>query len=261
MNRIDKAFRNLKLNNQKALITFVTAGDPNIETTEKLVLEIVKDGADIVELGVPFSDPVAEGPVIQAASERALKNGANLMQIFALVKRLRQKINVPILLMMYLNCIFKFGKERFFSMCEECGIDGVIVPDMPFEEKAEIEAEAKEYGIFSISLVAPTSQERIKTIAQESEGFLYCVSSLGVTGQRNDFSTDFNEFFSVINKYAKVPTALGFGISSPEQVKELKQYCDGIIVGSAIVKIVEKYGENSVKPTGEFVQSLKKALM
>ena len=256
-NRIDEKFAELKEQNKKALITFVTAGDPDIKTTEELVMEMIGEGADIIELGVPFSDPVAEGPVIQAASERALKNGVSLDDIFMLVKRLRVKTNVPILLMMYLNCIYKFGKERFFSLCAECGVDGMIVPDMPFEERDEIRAEANKYNVYSISLVAPTSDERIKKIAEESQGFLYCVSSLGVTGQRSDFTTDFKAFFSLINKYSKVPSALGFGISTPQQVTELKDFSQGIIVGSAIVKIVEEYGRNSPKPVAEFVKSLR----
>ena len=256
-NRIDEKFAELKGQNKKALITFVTAGDPNIETTEKLVLEMERAGADIIELGVPFSDPVAEGPVIQAASGRALKNGVCLDDIFMLVKRIRQKTNVPILLMMYLNCIYKFGKDRFFSLCAENGVDGVIVPDMPFEERDEISAEAKKYNVYSISLVAPTSNERIKKIAKESQGFLYCVSSLGVTGQRSGFTTDFSSFFSLINEHSRVPAALGFGISTPQQVSELKEFCQGIIVGSAIVKIVEQYGKESPKPVAEFVKSLR----
>lgn len=261
MNRIDEKFIELKAKNEKALITFVTAGDPDIETTEKLVLEMVAAGADIIELGVPFSDPVAEGPVIEAASARALLNGVNLYDIFLLVKKLRVKTDVPILLMMYLNSIFRFGKERFFALCRESGIDGVIVPDMPFEEKGEIAEEAKKAGVYSISLVAPTSKDRIKMIAEASEGFLYCVSSLGVTGQRSSFSTNFEEFFTLINQYSKVPAALGFGISTAEQVRALKEYSDGIIVGSAIVKIVGEYGRDSMKPVYEFVKGLKLALI
>ena len=260
MNRIDKKFVELKAQNKKALITFITAGDPDIKTTEELVLEMECAGADIIELGVPFSDPVAEGPTIQAASERALKNGVSLDDIFMLVNRLRQKTAIPILLMMYLNCIYKYGKERFFSMCAENGVDAVIVPDMPFEERDEISAEAKKYNVYSINLVAPTSNDRIKQIAKESQGFLYCVSSLGVTGQRSNFTTDFSSFFSLINEYAKVPAALGFGIYTPQQVSELKEYCQGIIVGSAIVRIVEQYGKESPKPVASFVKSLKEAL-
>jgi tryptophan synthase alpha chain len=261
VNRIDKSFADLKHQNKKALITFITAGDPDMETTENLVLEMEQAGADVIELGVPFSDPVAEGPVIQEASERALKRGTTLKEIFALVKKLRQKTDIPILLMMYLNCIFKYGKEKFFANCVESGIDGVIVPDMPFEERDEIFDEAKKAGVYSINLVAPTSRERIKEIACESEGFLYCVSSLGVTGQRNNFSTNFDDFFTDIKKYSKVPYALGFGISTPQQVSELAHYCDGLIVGSAIVKIVCQYGRQSIEPVSAFVKTLKDAMI
>lgn len=260
MNRIDVKFANLKSQGKKALITFVTAGDPDLVITEKLVLEMEKAGADIIELGVPFSDPVAEGPIIQAASARSLKNNTNLNDIFNLVVRLRQKTQVPILLMMYLNCIYNFGKDNFFSMCSQSGIDGVIVPDMPFEERSELSFEAHKHGIYSISLVAPTSNDRIKAIAEESEGFLYCVSSIGVTGTRSSFKTNFDEFFSQIYRHVKIPTAIGFGISTPEQVKALKKYADGIIVGSVIVKIVGQYGKDCVEPVCDFVRSLKAEL-
>jgi len=260
MNRIDVKFADLKSKGKKALITFITAGDPDLTTTESLVLEMEKAGADIIELGVPFSDPVAEGPIIQAASARSLKNNTNLNDIFNLVVSLREKTNVPILLMMYLNCIYNYGKDNFFAMCAKSGIDGVIVPDMPFEERSELSSEAHKYGIYSISLVAPTSNDRIKAIAEQSEGFLYCVSSIGVTGTRSSFNTNFDEFFSQIDLHVKIPTAIGFGISTPEQVAALKKYADGIIVGSAIVKIVGQYGKKSVEPVCDFVRSLKAEL-
>lgn len=258
MNRIDEKFASL--NGKKALITFVTAGDPDLETTEKLVLSMIDSGADIVELGVPFSDPVAEGPVIQTASERSLAGGTTLVKIFALVKSLREKTNAPLLLMMYLNTIYGFGTEKFFQLCVENGIDGVIVPDMPYEERNEIQPTAKKYGIHSISLVAPTSKERIAMIANDASGFLYCVSSTGVTGTRNSFSTNFKEFFATIKQNSKIPCAVGFGISNPEQAKEMSGYCDGVIVGSAIVKIIEQEKQNSFPKVSAFVKSLKEAL-
>lgn len=258
MNRIDKKLRSL--NGKKALITFVTAGDPDLETTEKAVLAMLDAGADIVELGVPFSDPIAEGVVIQNASKRSLDAGTTLVKIFDLVKRLREKTDAPLLLMMYLNTIFGFGTEKFFQLCVENGIDGVIVPDMPFEERDEIEPMAKKYGVHSISLVAPTSKDRIKMIASEAEGFLYCVSSTGVTGTRSSFSTDFDEFFSTIKENSTIPCAVGFGISTPEQAKKMAQYCDGIIVGSAIVKILEAEKQDAEKPVFDFVKSLRQAL-
>lgn len=259
MNRIDKKFKELA--GRKALITFITAGDPDLETTEALVLEMEKNGADLIEIGVPFSDPIAEGPTIQLASLRALKGGVTLVKIFDLVRSLRTKTDVPLLLMMYVNTIFRFGTERFFSLCAETGIDGVIVPDLPFEEKDELSGYAQKYAVKQISLVAPTSHQRISAIASEAEGFLYCVSSTGVTGVRSEFKTDFDEFFGEIKKSAKIPCCVGFGISSPEQAKKMSSYCDGVIVGSGIVKIVEQLGRGSVKPAGEFVKSLKDAII
>ncbi len=260
MNRIDITLKKITQENKKALITFVTAGDPDLDTTEQLVYAMEEAGADIIELGVPFSDPVAEGPIIQAASERALQSGTRLAEIFALVARLRRKTQMPLLLMMYRNSIFKFGEERFFEECSKNGIDGVIVPDMPFEEKDEIAEFADKYKVHIIDLVAPTSQKRIEMIASQSKGFLYCVSSLGVTGQRSSFSTDFKSFFEEIHRYSSAPAALGFGISTAEQAKEFKKYCDAIIVGSAIVKIVGEYGKASVQQVKRFVGELKEAL-
>lgn len=260
MNRIDAKFQELKLNNRKALITFITSGDGGFDTTEKAVFAMQNAGADIIELGIPFSDPIAEGPVIQAASERALANGTTLVGIFNMVKKIRQKTDIPLVMMMYLNTIYRFGTERFFSMCDEYGIDSVIVPDMPFEEADEIKDTAEKYGKYSISLVTPTSHERIEKIASNAKGFLYCVSSTGVTGIRSSFTTDFDEFFGTIKKYAEIPYAVGFGISSPEQAYKMSQYCDGVIVGSAIVKIIEQYGKDSAEKVYEFVSSLRQAL-
>ncbi len=260
MNRIEIALSELKNKNEKALIPFVTAGDPDIGTTEKLVLEMFENGADIIEIGVPFSDPVAEGKVIQAASLRSLNQGTNLNGIFGMVERLRQKTDKPLLLMMYVNTIFRFGTEKFFELCREKGIDGVIVPDLPYEEKGEIAPYAEKNEIIPISLVAPTSHQRIATIASEAKGFLYCVSSTGVTGTRSKFTTNFDEFFGEIKKSCQVPAMVGFGISNPEQAAKMSGYCDGVIVGSAIVKIVEEYGRNSVQKVGEFVKSLKNAI-
>lgn len=259
MNRIDKKFK--ELNGEKALITFVTAGDPNLNTTKEIVLEMEKRGADLIEIGVPFSDPIAEGPVIQKASLKALKNGTTLVKIFDLVRDLRKETDVPLLLMMYVNTIFRFGTEKFFSLCAEAGIDGVIVPDLPYEEKDEIAPYAAKYGVKHISLVTPTSHERIEKIASSAEGFLYCVSSTGVTGTRSEFKTDFDEFFGEIKKSVKIPYCVGFGISSPEQAKTMSSYCDGAIVGSGIMKIVDKYGIDCLKPVGEFVESLKQGLL
>lgn len=260
MNKIDQKFEALQAQGKKALITFITAGDPDYDTTEKTVLELERAGADIIELGVPFSDPVAEGPVIQEASLRALEHGTTLVGIFEMVKRIREKTQVPIALMMYINTIFRFGTERFFKLCEEHGIDGVVVPDLPYEERDEIADCAKAHGVHQIQLVAPTSHERIEAIAKESQGFLYCVSSTGVTGMREQFATDFEPFFTAIRQHCSTPYAVGFGISTPEQVKEMKQHCDGVIVGSAIVDIVGREKQNAPAAVGEFTRTLRAAL-
>ncbi len=261
MNRIEKCFNELKERQEKALITFITAGDPDLETTEKAVFEMFGNGADIIELGVPFSDPVAEGVTIQKSSLRSLKNGTNLTKIFETVKRIREKTEKPLILMMYINTIFVYGTDRFFADCKQYGIDGVIVPDMPFEERDEVQEYAEKYGVLNINLVAPTSRNRIEKIATESKGFLYCVSSTGVTGVRSGYTTDFEDFFGTIRKYAKCPCAVGFGISGPEQAKKMSGYCDGVIVGSAIVRIFEEKGAAAPKAAGEFVKSLKEAIL
>lgn len=259
-NRIDICFEELKKQGKKALITFVTAGDPDLASTEKIVLEMFENGSDIVEIGVPFSDPIAEGPTIQKASLRSLKNGTTLDGIFETVKNLRKKTDKPLILMMYLNTIFRYGTERFFRLCKENSIDGVIVPDMPFEERDEIQEFADKYGVYDINLVAPTSHERVKMIAAESKGFLYCVSSTGVTGTRTSFNTDFDEFFGLIMKNVSCPACVGFGISNPETAKAMSGYCDGVIVGSAVVKIVEAEGKNAPEKVGEFVKGLRNAM-
>lgn len=257
-NRIDICFEQLKKDGKKALITFVTAGDPDMDTTEKAVLEMYENGADIIELGVPFSDPIAEGVTIQKASLRSLNNGTTLDKIFDLVSNIRKKSDKPLLLMMYINTIYKYGIEKFFTLCREKQIDGVIVPDLPFEERDEILDTANEAGVYLINLVAPTSEERISMIAKESKGFLYVVSSLGVTGTRKEITTDFDKLLAPIKGHSDYcPACIGFGISSPEQAKKMASYCDGAIVGSAIVKVIEQYGKDSPEKVGEFVRALR----
>jgi tryptophan synthase, alpha chain (EC 4.2.1.20) len=260
--RIAEAFERQKKQGKKALITFITAGDPDLETTERLVLAMEKSGANLIELGIPFSDPVAEGPVIQQADLRALKNGICTDDVFDAVAKIREKTQIPLVFMVYVNCIFVYGKERFFKRCSESGVDGVIIPDLPYEEKGEVHGEAAKFGIKVISLVAPTSRERIEMIAKDAEGFLYCVSSEGVTGIRESFSTDFDSYFETINRYAKVPTALGFGISKPEAAKALQKYTDGIIIGSAIMKLVGEAAnaDSAVESVSEFVGNVRKAM-
>lgn len=255
-------FEAKKAQGKKVLITFVTAGDPDIETTCELVLAMERAGADLIEIGIPFSDPVAEGPVIQAANIRALAQNTKIIEIFAAVAKLRTQTGVPIVYLTYLNSVFKFGTEKFFKKCAEVGVDGVIIPDLPFEERDEIHEEAHKNGVCHISLITPTSNERIEKIASSAEGFLYCVSSLGVTGTRSSFETDFTSFFEKVNKHATAPTALGFGISTPEQVKMLKKYSDGLIVGSAIVKKIgeAKSKEEALESVTRFVRELSEAI-
>ncbi len=259
-NRIDVCFERLSQENKKALITFITSGDPDIESTERNVMAMLDNGSDIVEIGVPFSDPIAEGPTIQKASLRALEGGVNLDDIFEMVKRLRQKTDKPLLLMMYLNTIFRYGTEKFFSLCKENEIDGVIVPDMPFEEREEISAEAEKNGIYSIFLVSPTSKERVRMIAEQSKGFLYVVSSLGVTGTRKEISTDFVDLLSPIKDHKTVPACIGFGISDPQQAKKMSAYADGVIIGSAIVNLSEAYGNQASSHIADFVKSVREEL-
>ena len=251
MNKIEMAFKE-----KKAFIAFITGGDPDIETTEKLIIAMAQAGVDIIEIGIPFSDPVAEGIVIQEADERALTNGCTVDKLFEMVKRIRDKVETPLLFMSYVNPIFVYGKERFMLNCKSCGIDGVIVPDLPYEEKDELEVECKKYGITQISMIAPTSGERIDTIAKNAEGFIYCVSSLGVTGVRGEINTSIADLIKNIKKISTTPCAVGFGISTPEQAKEMAEISDGVIVGSAIVKLIAEHGRNSIIPVEQYVKSM-----
>ena len=255
MSKISEAFKDTK-----AFIPFITGGDPSLEITEQLLYAMEEAGADIIEIGIPFSDPIAEGPVIQAANERALAAGCTTDRLFETVKKAREKVQVPMVFLTYLNPIFTYGKERFMERCRECGIQGVIVPDMPFEEKGELKEACKEYGIEIISLIAPTSNERIMAIAKEAEGYIYCVSSLGVTGMREQISTDIKGMVDKVRQVTEVPCAVGFGISTPEQAQKMAAVSDGVIVGSRIVKIVEEYGEHAVPYVKEYVENMKKAL-
>lgn len=257
MNRIERAFKN-----GKAFIPFITAGDPSLEITEELVFGLAEAGADIIELGVPFSDPVCEGTVIQRADERALSAGFTTDRLFDTVVKIRKKTDIPLILMTYINPVFVYGTEKYMGRCRDTGIDGIIVPDMPFDEKDEIWAECKRHGVTLISMVAPTSNHRVQKIARESEGFLYCVSSLGVTGVRSEITTDLAKMIRIAKDVTNTPCAVGFGISTPEQAKEMiSQKCDGVIVGSAIVKFAEKYGDKCVAPIVEYVRGMKSAIM
>ncbi|MCL2637179.1 MAG: tryptophan synthase subunit alpha [Oscillospiraceae bacterium] len=245
---------------KKAFIAFITGGDPDIETTEKLIVEMAQSGVDIIEIGVPFSDPVAEGPVIQQADERALRAGCTVDKLLDMIKRVRPKVEIPLLFMSYINPIFVYGKEKFMQRCADSGIQGVIIPDLPFEEKGELSGECAKYNIALISLIAPTSGERIETIARESEGFIYCVSSLGVTGVRGEINTNITEMTARAKSVSDTPCAIGFGISTPEQARTMAELADGVIIGSAIVKIIAEHGVNCIEPVKKYVKSIKEAL-
>lgn len=255
MSNISKAF-----DGGKAFIAFITCGDPDLETTAAVVKEAVKNGADLIELGIPFSDPTAEGPVIQAANVRALRGGVTTDKIFSLARSLRRDISVPMVFMTYANVVFSYGAERFISACEEIGVDGLILPDLPFEEKDEFLPVCRKHGVDLISLIAPTSSGRISMIAKQAEGFLYIVSSLGVTGTRSEIKTDLSSIVETVRASSSVPCAIGFGISTPEQAKKMAKIADGVIVGSAIVKLLEKYGKDAPKYVGQYVREMKNAI-
>lgn len=255
MSKIQDAF-----SNGKAFIAFLTAGDPSAECTIKYILEMEKAGADLIEIGIPFSDPTAEGVVIQEASLRALKGGMTTEGVFQIVEEVRKKSQVPLALMTYLNPVFHYGYEAFFSRCQSLGVDGIIVPDLPFEEKREAEEVAVRFGVDVVSLIAPTSKERIRLIAKEAKGFIYVVSSMGVTGVRSQITTDIAGMVKEIRAVTDTPCAIGFGISTPEQAAEMAGYADGVIVGSAIVKQIEKYGEKAEKALYDYVSAMKAAI-
>lgn len=255
MSKIHQAFEN-----GKAFIAFITCGDPDLETTAAVVRAAVQNGADLIELGIPFSDPTAEGPVIQGANLRALQGGVTTDRIFDLVRELRRDVSIPMVFMTYANVVYSYGAERFIRTCQEIGIDGLILPDVPFEEKEEFLPICRRYGVDLVSLVAPTSENRIAEIAAEAEGFLYIVSSLGVTGTRSEITTDLDAIVSVVRQHAKVPCAIGFGISTPAQARAMAAVSDGAIVGSAIIKILEKHGRDAAPEVGKYVRAMKDAL-
>ena len=255
MNRISSAFQN-----GKAFIAFITCGDPDLGTTAACVRAAVKGGADLIELGIPFSDPTAEGPVIQAANERALKGGVTTDRIFEMVKELRRDVTVPIVFMTYANVVYSYGIERFCDRCVETGIDGMILPDVPFEEKEEFAPACRARGLSFISLIAPTSAHRVAMIAQEAEGFLYIVSSMGVTGVRSEITTDIGGMVKLVRQNASIPCAVGFGISTPAQAKKMAGLSDGAIVGSAIVRLIAEHGKNAPQYVYEYVKSMKEGM-
>ncbi len=248
MSNIGKAFEN-----GKAFIPFITCGDPDADTTYETVLEAVKNGADLIELGIPFSDPTAEGPVIQDANLRALSGGITTDKVFDLVRRIRKETDVPLVFMTYANVVFSYGADRFIRTSSEIGIDGMIIPDIPYEEKEEFLPYCHKYGVDLISMIAPTSEDRIAKIAKEAEGFIYIVSSMGVTGMRSSFSSDLEKIVSGIREVTSVPCAIGFGISNPEQAAKMAAVSDGVIVGSAIVKKLGEFGKDAPSKVGEFL--------
>ncbi len=256
MSKIGEAFRK-----GKAFIPFLTCGDPDIETTKRAVREMVKNGADLIELGIPFSDPMAEGPVIQGANARALSNGITTDIIFDMVSELRKEISIPFVFMTYANVVFSYGSERFIRRCGEVGIDGMILPDVPYEERDEFSDICDKYDVDLISMVAPTSENRIAMIAKEAKGFLYVVSSLGVTGTRSEITTDLASIVSIVRENTDIPCAIGFGISTPEQAKKMSAISDGAIVGSAIVRLLEQYKTEAPEHIGEYVKKMKDAVM
>ncbi len=244
MNRIDKKFAELRAAGSKGIIAYVTAGDPDLETTEKLVCRLADSGAAMVELGVPFSDPVADGPVIQAAAGRALKNGVTLKDVLELARRLRSRLEIPLLVMTYYNPVYSFGLESFVHAASSSDLDGVIVPDLPLEESEALSKELQQSGLHLIHLLAPTSSPgRIKAAVKKAGGFIYCVSVSGVTGARNDLPASGYELLARVRSETDLPLALGFGISRPEQVSALGAEADAVIIGSAIVRLVEEGGD------------------
>lgn len=246
--------------NGKAFIGFVTAGDPDLEVSEQIMLSMAKGGCDLIEIGIPFSDPIAEGPVIQEANLRSLSQGTTTDKVFELTKKVSAQVDIPLVYMTYLNVLFKYGYDKFLQKSKDAGISGVIIPDLPFEEKDELQSVADNYDIDVVSLIAPTSENRIKMLAKEAKGFIYTVSSLGVTGARKEITTDLDTIVSHIREVTDVPVAIGFGISTPEQAKKISKLADGIIIGSAIVNIVAQNGENAPQRVYEYVKSIKEVM-
>lgn len=243
---------------RKAFIAFVTAGDPDIETTERIIPVMAEAGADLIEIGIPFSDPIAEGPVIQAADVRALSNRITTDDIFDMAERIRAGgCDVPLAVMTYMNPVFVYGPDRFMERCAKAGICAVIVPDVPYEEKGELQPACRRHGVKLVSMIAPTSEERIAMIASEAEGLLYVVSSLGVTGMRSKFSSNLRDMVAAVRRATDIPCAVGFGVSTPEQAAAMTSFADGAIVGSAIVDIIAKHGRDSVPYVAEYVRSMR----
>ncbi|MDP4091370.1 MAG: tryptophan synthase subunit alpha [Bacillota bacterium] len=262
MNRIDRVFSRLKEENRKALITFITSGDPSLDATGEIILSMDKAGADIIEVGIPYSDPLADGPVIQNSYARALKNGVKIKSVIDKIAETRLKTEVPLVFMVYYSCIYKYGADKFVRNCHAAGIDGIIIPDLPLEERVEIRNICDSYDIYLIPLVAPASKDRIKEVVEDAKGFVYCVSVNGVTGMRQALATDLESYMKVVSKYTGVPKALGFGISNKEMAEKYKPFCDGVIIGSAIVDIISQEPgiTDSTDKLRRFVKEVREAL-
>ncbi len=262
MSRIDSVFKALKTQGRKALIPFIVAGDPDLALTYRLVLSMAESGGDIIELGIPYSDPLADGPVNQRAAVRALKNKIKIKDIMALVKKIREKTQVPLVYLVYFNCMMQYGIKRFLSDCAESGVDGLVIPDLPYEERQNYKEFFAASSVDIIALAAPTSKDRIDEIVKDASGFIYCVTSTGVTGTRQSFGTDFAPFMEAVAAASPVPRALGFGISSPEQAAALKPYAEGIIIGSAIVQRIEESrdGTEAINRVSDFLREVKAVL-
>lgn len=257
---ISRAFERRKRQGQKCFIPFFTAGDPSIEKTEEFILAMSEAGADIIEIGVPFSDPAADGPVIMQANIRAMEQNVTIVEVFQMLERLKGRVDSTLVFLIYANIVHRYGVEEFFKKCDDVGICGAIIPDVPLEEESDFRYYADENNIDLIRLITPMSLKRIEKLCYNAKGFLYCVSSMGVTGMRVDVASHLGEMFTEIDKHRTIPTAIGFGVSTPEQVKEISQFSDGIIVGSAIVKIIEEYGENAAPKLKEYIESMREAM-
>lgn len=259
MGRIQEAFNNLKQQGRKGFIPFVTAGDPDLATTEPILIELARAGATLIELGVPFSDPMADGPVIQRASERALKNSFGLQDLLDMVARARKQIDTPIILFSYFNPLLQFGMKRVAAAAKEAGLDGVLVTDMTPEESGEFESELRANGLDMIFLVAPTStDDRLRLVADHASGFVYAVSRAGVTGTRESVSVEAEKLVNRMRRFTPLPIAVGFGISNVEQVRDVQRYADAVVVGSAIVAEMERLGSAAdvAEKIGNFARAL-----
>ena len=256
MSNIKSAFKN-----GKAFIPFITCGDPDLEATGRIVRAAVENGADLIELGIPFSDPTAEGPVVQESNIRALSGGVTTDRIFDFVRELRKDITIPIVFMTYANVVFSYGAERFISTCAEIGVDGIIVPDLPFEEKEEFQPLCSQYNVDLISLIAPATEQRIAMIAKEASGFVYIASNLGAAWAKSDIITDITSIIRTVRENTAAPCVIGFGVSTPEQASEMASVSDGVIVDAAIIEMIEKYGKNAAEPIGEYIKTIKEAIV